>query len=58
MRESSVAGGFVISYTHSNKLNHSQVLPVRDKAGGARDRAGRNNKTGKGNKGGGWESGR
>jgi len=33
VRESSVAGGFVISYTFSNKLNHSQVLPVSSEEG-------------------------
>lgn len=29
VRESSVAGGFVISMTSANKIIHSQVLPVR-----------------------------
>ena len=28
VRESSVSGGFVISYTYTGKLFHSQVLPV------------------------------
>ena len=31
VRESSVAGGFVISMTAANKTIHSQVLPVRER---------------------------
>jgi len=33
VRESSVSGGFVISYTCSGKLGHTQVLPVSDENG-------------------------